>query len=623
MPYNTITVAKVKMTIIRTTLTALLASSFVMPAMADEKEELLKLKNAIANERQELLKLKNTTINLIDVFVQEGILDKNKAQKLVKAAESKAADEASKQIAQEAANDKADASKAEETAVKSGKSSKTVHVAYVPEFVKEEIRQQVRAELKDDVIKDVKADAKAEKWGVPGALPEWVNNIRISGDLRLRAVEDFFGADNSLANNQFYDYLSINKEGGHLDAFNKNEEFLNTTKDRVRLRERLRLAVDAQVTDNLKAGIRLATTNNGGPVSNNQTLGNTDQSWAFVIDRAFLQYDFVDQKGNDWFSLYGGRIANPWVSTDVVFDRDLSFEGFSGTFRAHFNQDDPTVKAYRAPSPTARLGINTGPQTPNSVFATVGVFPIQEVNFSTTDKWMFGGQVGADWLVHDDSRLKVATAYYDYENINARPNANNSFTNDWTAPQYIQKGNSIVPINVNDGFNTRCTNSQSVFGQGCLYGLASDFKIFNATAIYDFAGFEAAHVMLTADYAKNLGYSASRIAREFGGLDNYSDNKAKTTAFQVRLDVGRPETIRLNDWNTFFAYRYVERDAVLDAFTDAVFHGGGTNAKGWVIGGNYGLAKNTWLNFRWFSTDNIDGPPLIIDTAVLDLSTRF
>jgi len=610
------------MTIIRTTLTALLATSFVMPAMADEKEELLKLKNAIASERQELLKLKNTTINLIDVFVQEGILDKNKAQKLVKAAESKAADEASKQIALEVANDKADAAKAGETDAKSGKSPKTVHVAYVPEFVKEEIRQQVRAELKEDVVKDVKADAKAEKWGVPGALPEWVNNIKISGDLRLRAVEDFFGADNSLENNQFYDYLSINKEGGHNAAQIKNEEFLNTTEDRVRLRERLRLAIDAQITDNLKAGVRLATSNIRGPVSNNQTLGNTGQAWDFVLDRAFLQYDFVDQKGNDWFSLYGGRTANPWVSTDLVYDRDLSFEGFSGTFRAHFNQNDPNVKAYRAPSPTARLGINTGLQTPNSVFATVGVFPIQEVNFSTTDKWMFGGQLGADWLVHGDSRLKIATAYYDYENINARPNTNNSFTYDWTAPQYIQKGNSLVPINYNDRFNTRCTDTQSRYGQGCLYGLASEFKIFNATAIYDFAGFESTHVMFTADYARNLGYNAARIEREFHGR-LLNDNKEKTQAFQVRLDVGRPETVRLNDWNTFFAYRYVERDAVLDAFTDAVFHGGGTNAKGWVIGGNYGLAKNTWLNFRWFSTDNIDGPPLVIDTAVLDLSARF
>lgn len=270
-----------------------------------------------------------------------------------------------------------------------------------------------------------------------------------------------------------------------------------------------------------------------------------------------------------------------------------------------------------------RAGINMGPQTPNSVFATLGVFPIQEVNLSTSDKWLFGGQLGADWLVHRDSRLKVAAAYYDYQNIRARPNARDSFTNDWTAPQFIQKGNSMVPININDGFNSRCTDSQSFLGQGCLFGLATDFKIFNATAIYDFAGFGSTHVMLTGDYAKNLGFDAKRIAQEFPGALPGDLGDEKTSAFQIRLDVGDQNVQRFKDWSTFISYRYIERDAVLDAFNDSVFHLGGTNAKGWMIGANYGLAKNTWINFRWLSSDVIDGPPLSIDSALLDLNARF
>ncbi|MDP2903096.1 MAG: putative porin [Methylovulum sp.] len=80
---------------------------------------------------------------------------------------------------------------------------------------------------------------------------------------------------------------------------------------------------------------------------------------------------------------------------------------------------------------------------------------------------------------------------------------------------------------------------------------------------------------------------------------------------------------RFKDWSAIFAYRYIQRDAVLDAFTDTIFHQGGTDAKGWIIGGNYGLAKNTWLMFRWFSTESIDGPPLDIDTATLDLNMRL
>lgn len=596
------------------TLAALLASLLATPVLADEKAELLKLRQDIANEREELLNLKNTTVNLIDVFVQQGLLDKQKAETLIKAAKTKAV----------AADPQPAPIDAPEPADTKPKTPKSIRFAYVPEFVKDEIRQEVIAGLTNKVVTEVKADAKKEQWGVPAALPEWIGNIKISGDMRLRAQDDFFGSGNT--QNTYLDYLNINREGGVLAAQNLNEAYLNTTQDRLRLRERFRLAIDAKITDGLKTGFRLSTTNQFSPVSSNQTLGNTGETFEVAIDRAFVQYDFLDSKKNDWFSLYGGRIANPWVSTELVYSPDLSFEGFAGTFRWRMNQDNAVVKNYRAGDPTARFGLQMGPQTPDTLFMTLGVFPIQEVNFSTSDKWLFGGQLGADWLVHNDSRLKVAAAYYDYQNIRARANARDSFTYDWTAPQFTQKGNTMVPINVNDGFNSRCTDSQSLQGQGCLFGLASDFKIFNATVMYDFADFAPTHALVSLDYAKNFGYDAARLEREFPGRftgNLGADNKAKTDAFQIRLDVGNREIKRFKDWSAILAYRYIQRDAVLDAFTDTIFHQGGTDAKGWMIGGNYGLAKNTWLMFRWFSTESIDGPPLDIDTATLDLNMRL
>jgi hypothetical protein len=598
------------------TLAALLASSLIAPVMADEKADLLKLKQDIAHEREELLNLKNTTVNLIDVFVQQGLLDKNKAASLMNAAKAKAAagvESGHQPLAVETAADT-------QNATDKGKNPKRIRVTYVPEFVKEEIRQEVMAGLQNKVVEQVKADAKQEQWGVPAALPTWLGRIKITADARLRMQDDVFGSTNSP--NDYLDYLSINREGGLLAAQHKNDQYLNTSHDRLRLRERFRLGLEAQITDGLKAGLRLSTTNQFSPVSSNQTLGNTGQSYEAAIDRAFIQYDFTDAQRNDWFSLYGGRIANPWLSTEMVYSPDLSFEGFAGTFRWHTNQNDPTVKNYRPAEANSRFGLQMGPQTPDSVFMTLGLFPLQEVNFSTTDKWLFGGQIGADWLVHNDSRLKVAAAYYDYQNTRARANARDSFTYDWTAPQFTQKGNTMVPINVNDGANSRCAGSQSLQGQGCLFGLASDFKIFNATVMYDFADFAPTHALVSLDYAKNLGYDANRIAREFLGFPA-SNIKDRTNAFQVRLDLGHREIRRFKDWSTIVAYRYTQRDAVLDAFTDTIFHQGGTDAKGWMLGGSYGVAKNTWLMFRWFSTESIDGPPLDIDTAVLDFNVRL
>lgn len=620
----------------RTIIAVLLASMIPVPAMADEKSELLKLKEKIANEREELLELKNTTTNLIELFVEQGLLDKEKAKVLVNAAKKKAAQEAKDQIAKERAEEK---QVAEPKVVKStapdkpaGEKEKVkekgpVFVGYVPEFVKDEIRQQVRADLKDEVVQEVKANAKKEAWGIPAALPEWLNRTRLTFDMRLRGSNDFFGNDNA----PFLDYLSINRDGGHIPAFQRNEEFQNTEFDRLRFSQRFRAGFEMDITDSLKAGVRLATSNMRNPVSNDQSLGVTGQSYELAIDRGFLQYDYRDAKGKDRFSVYGGRFRNPFFSTDVVYDSDLSFEGFAATFRERFNEDAPNVKNYKPPALVdlgGRFGINMGPQTPNTMFATVGVFPIQEVNLSEKDKWLFGGQAGVDWLVHDQSRFKAAVSFYHFHNTRARANAPNSFANDWTAPQFVQWGNTMVPINVNEGneldgtpINSRCNSTQSFVGQGCLYGLASDFNIFNFTALYDYAGFAPINVMFTFDFTKNFGYNANRIQREFAG--RLLDNRDKTTAYQFRMDVGDRDALKFKNWNAFIAYRYIERDAVLDAFTDSVFHLGGTNAQGWWIGGNYGIANNTWVNLRWMSASAIHGPTLNVDSLLLDLNVRF
>lgn len=617
------------------TLLVLLASSMTANAFADKPEEMVQVK-------------KSTLVNLVDLLVQRGVINKDEGKGLVSAAEQEAleakqvASQTVAPIAEEAAPLAADAG----AATPQGKSgSKPKHVSYVPEFVKKEIRDQVRAELKDEVVKDVKQDAKSEGWGIPAALPEWVAAINPSFDMRIRFADEFYGDENEGgieqngidASGRFigpYNWLSINRAAntpqGGLErqvALNPNEAIINNQKDRLRIRERFRLGFEAKIADGLKAGVRFATSNIRNPVSNDQTLGNTGQSFDFAIDRGYLQYDYIDDKNTNWFSVYAGRIINPFVSTDVVFDPDLSFEGVAGSVRLPFNRGSSKLNGYKAPNPTARFGINQGQQTPDSVFLTLGVFPIQDIDVSENDKWLYGGQLGADWLVFNDSRFNIATSYYEYKNINARKNPTASHANDWTAPQFVQKGNSMVAITdaatwgnsggqiLNEG---KCDDDN-----GCLFGLASEFKIFNATAMFDYAGFAPAHVLVTADYAKNLGFNRQRILNEFGNSYASTDLQERTNAYQARVDVGHPEMKRWGDWSVNLAYRYVQRDAVLDAFTDSVFHQGGTDAKGWVLGAQYGLIKNTWLNLRWLSTDAIDGPKYSIDTLNVDLNARF
>ena len=589
---------------------------------------------AMAGEREDLLTLKNTTLNLIELLVQQGVLDKNKAQQLVQAAEQKAAAEAKQQMAEEA---KAQAGEAAKSA--RPKNDKSVRVAYVPDFIKYEIRQQVRAELKDDVVKEVKAHAKDEKWGVPAALPDWVNRFKLTGDVRLRGEGDYFPSSNpandlidedegrfQTAPRSYANWQAVNN-GASIDdrLSSQSNAFLNTSEDVKRFRMRLRLGLEAQIAEGLKAGVRLATSNSRSPVSTNQTLGQTGQQYEFVLDRGFLQYDYIDGKGTDWLTLWAGRTINPWLSTDNLFDSDLGFEGLSGTVRLPFG----TATKYTPPPPNARYGTNMGYSQPDSLFLTSGVYPLEEFQLSSNDKWLWGSQLGLDLLFRDSDRLKFGLAYYDYHNIEAQPNTpllnevGDRGDRNYTAPQFMQKGNTLMQINTTGAISSENPNLPR------RVGLASGFSILNAVAVYDYAGFGDNHVILTADYAKNVGFDGKDILRRaaplggVAGIVNYGNIRDHTNAWQVRLDVGRPEIKKLHDWNMTFAYKYLERDAELDAYTDSDFHLGGTNAKGWVFGASYGIAHNTWLNARWMTADQIEGPKYGVEVLMVDLNSRF
>src|SRR5271156_4724320 len=112
------------------------------------------------DERQSLEELRNTVVNLLQALVDQGVITKEKAQQMVKAAQDKAAADA------------AAVAKADEGAVR---------VPYVPQIVKDEIAKQVAEEVKPAVVANVEKDAKSEGWGVPGALSDWLKRTRITG----------------------------------------------------------------------------------------------------------------------------------------------------------------------------------------------------------------------------------------------------------------------------------------------------------------------------------------------------------------------------------------------------------------------------------------------------------
>ncbi len=473
--------------------------------------------------------------------------------------------------------------------------SRIIRVPYLTETVKKEIRDQIRAELRADVLQDVLTQAKDQRWGVPGVLPEWIDRIRIKGDMRVREQSEFYDREN-------YRYFYRDYKSGYL---------INTTEERHRLRERLRLGVDARVNNDIKAVMQLSTGSLNDPVSTNQTLGNTGQRFSVGFDLAYLQIDDEDADHYPWLTAQLGRMKNPWLGTDLVWDADLAFDGLAVTYRKNLRGSDSLMDMA---------------DRDRTLFVTLGAFPIQEVAMSQRDKWLFGAQVGSEFIFTSQSKLTFGLAYYDYVHVMGRMNqgqdgdpTTGQYLNDYTAPEFIQKGNTL--------FNIRNDGSER-------YALASDYNLVDFTLVYDLARFSPYHVVVTGDYVRNIGFKKDQIKRRSGGAttaveqasgDVTSDNeiRVRTKGYQVQLAFGWPLVLERDKWRVSYAYKYLERDAVLDAFTDSDFHLGGTDAKGWILSGDYGLYDNTWLTARWISADAIDGPPFGVDVLQLDFNVRF
>ncbi len=425
-------------------------------------------------------------------------------------------------------------------------------VRRISKDVAAEVKKNVKAEIKDEVRKD----ALANLW--PEGTPDWVKRVRWGGDIRIRYQGEYFSNSNVVG-------LGKPPDG---------TEVLNTTKDRQRALLRARLSAGVKVNDEVEAKVRITTGNEKNPVTTNNALEMSGKS-DLVLDQAYLQY-----KPSEEFSLAAGRMPNPWFYTDLVWDHDLSFDGLAASGKAPL------------------WGSATG-------FLTAGIFPLEEVELSTDDKWLWGVQAGVEGQPAMALTAKAAVAYYDYNNvIGQRNDANQLGEKDFSVPAFQQKGNTLMDIDPTDD---------------TLAALASEYKELNVTGSLDFSGWHPVHVVLTADYVKNLGFDKSDVQKR----TLLPSVKEETDGYQVGLAVGHKEIAKRWDWKTFLAYKHLEADAVLDAFTDSDFHGGGTNAQGWILGGELGLMKNVWLTARWMTADEISGDPLAIDVLQVDLNARY
>lgn len=192
-------------------------------------------------------------------------------------------------------------------------------------------------------------------------LPNWVKKMKFSSDLRLR-----------------YQWEDV-KNGV----------------ERHRFRIRFRWGFSANLNENTSIGLRLAT-GSGEQVSTNQTLTDAFSGKNFWLDQGYIKYKIGKN-----FSFSGGKISNPFLTTDLAWDGDINPEGFLLNFKL-----------------------------PQDFQILAGYFPIKEYS-SAKDIYMNGAE-----LKFSKDFLKLGFAYWQFSNFKGA-------TQSSISPYYKTKGNTL------------------------------------------------------------------------------------------------------------------------------------------------------------------------------------
>ena len=201
-------------------------------------------------------------------------------------------------------------------------------------------------------------------------LPDWVNNVKLSGDFRYR-----------------HEWTDDETKAA----------------DRNRHRIQARIALYGTANEEVGYGFRLASGNSetplrdeGSPASNNQDLGNAFSSKNIWLDLAYFDYH---PKAIQGLNIYGGKMENPYYrvgNSDLMFDTDITPEGIAAAYKTKVSE---TV----------------------SLFGTAGGYYLRERS-EDADTSLWGLQGGATLKFGDAGKaaLTAGAGYYNYGNVEGR-----------------------------------------------------------------------------------------------------------------------------------------------------------------------------------------------------------
>jgi len=395
--------------------------------------------------------------------------------------------------------------------------------------------KELRAENQQDSAADINKAINAKF-----PTPDYVKSYKLYGDFRGR-----------------FDEETTDNRGNAADNL--------SSQNNVRLRYRLRVGLDVNLTDDLQAGLRVGSGDSGNPLSSNQTMQDNASNKSIWLDTAFGKW-MPFNNSTLMMATTIGKMDNPFQFSPMIFDADYTPEGAG--LQSNYKINDQHSLAFNS-----------------------GAFVLDYVKGSSKSPWMYGAQAiwNANWTPRFASSIGGGAL-----NI-VNPGAL-GLSGGQNPPNYNPGG---VPNN-NQG-NTRNQYGNLVWNYNPLIATASATYNLDTFPLYN-------------------GKFPVKVFGEF--IDNPGCDPAKGQAnnqgFNAGVQLGKSGKKGL--WEILYRYQYLEADAWYDEVVDddnVAFYAnkttalalngwvGGTNIKGHLVRLNYSITDALTFSFTAYINELI------------------
>lgn len=243
---------------------------------------------------------------------------------------------------------------------------------------------------------------------------------------------------------------------------------------------RFRFGISRKVNGLFNFGARLATGSPDDPNSTDITLGDFVNDLTISLDRAYMELNY-----NNLF-LTGGKFANPFRISELVWDGDVNLQGFGASYT--FAGSDRVVSKL------------------------TGVYHVTDEQTNREDSYMLAGQLEFAIKASDNLSLTLAGGYYDHS-IKSLANANSA--------------------------DNVTSNFLNATGDGYL----SDFDLLDAMVIVDYRGFSPSlPLRFVADFVTNKGAAEGAQGEDKGyTFDLYLGKVAQKNDWRIQYGYSMAE----------------------------------------------------------------------------------